>query len=203
MHPPPLFTLQVSALVESRYNAVERLRAYSHLPQEAPEEDPPSAATTAAAIDSGGALKGQQAKSKLVDIEAVPLVDKSIGSSHTDMGWSTANGNAKHLVSASNQQGVHTSSDGHPEAAGMWPSCGQLEYRGVVMRYRPGLDPVLRGVSFKVSQSASRQSVSQGLKDYVTDNAAGCILHYGRDSGSQAPVTFSDSRKTHGLAKDS
>lgn len=32
-----------------------------------------------------------------------------------------------------------------------WPSEGQLEYQGVWMRYRPELDPVLKGVSFSVN----------------------------------------------------
>ena len=31
-----------------------------------------------------------------------------------------------------------------------WPATGGLEFRGVFMRYRPGLDPVLRGISFTV-----------------------------------------------------
>ena len=38
--PTPPCLCQVSALVESRYNAVERVLAYSQLEQEAPEEIP-------------------------------------------------------------------------------------------------------------------------------------------------------------------
>jgi ABC-type multidrug transport system fused ATPase/permease subunit len=31
-----------------------------------------------------------------------------------------------------------------------WPSAGALEFRDVVMAYREGLEPVLKGVSFQV-----------------------------------------------------
>lgn len=75
---------QVSALVESRYNAVERLLAYAALE---PEQQPAAAA-----------------------------VRPQLPYGRT----------------------------------GTWPAAGALEFRHVVMRYRPGLDPVLKGVSFKV-----------------------------------------------------
>jgi hypothetical protein len=153
--PTPLL-LQVSALVESRYNAVERLRAYSHLPQEAPEEDPPAgsaAAARQASIGDGGVAKGQQVKAKPVDIEAVPLVDKRSGTSalsHTAVNGGSANSHVNSSEAASQLQPVHPSSSG----GGVWPACGQLEFKELVLRYRPGLDPVLRGVSFTVSRAA-------------------------------------------------
>ncbi len=75
---------QVSALVESRYNAVERLLAYAALE---PEQQPAAAAVR----------------------PPLPY-----------------------------------------GCTGTWPTAGALEFRHVVMRYRPGLDPVLKGVSFKV-----------------------------------------------------
>ena len=40
--------------------------------------------------------------------------------------------------------------DGNPQAPEEWPAQGAIEFTNVVMRYREGTDPVLRGVSFKV-----------------------------------------------------
>lgn len=34
-----------------------------------------------------------------------------------------------------------------------WPSSGTIEFEGVALRYRPGLPPVLHGLSFKISSS--------------------------------------------------
>ena len=38
-------------------------------------------------------------------------------------------------------------------AAGVWPSAGAVEFRDVTMCYRPGLPPVLKGLSFEVEVS--------------------------------------------------
>ncbi|KXZ50332.1 hypothetical protein GPECTOR_17g973 [Gonium pectorale] len=75
---------RVSALVESRYNAVERLLAYAALE---PEE--------------GRASRGSPPPHRPAGLPA-------------------------------------------------WPATGELEFRDVWMSYRPGLDPVLKGVSFRV-----------------------------------------------------
>lgn len=40
-----------------------------------------------------------------------------------------------------------------PPGLPAWPASGCLEFKDVVMSYRPGLDPVLRGVSFRVRVS--------------------------------------------------
>ena len=37
-----------------------------------------------------------------------------------------------------------------PEPAA-WPSGGKIEFKNIVMRYREGLDPVLKGLSFTVN----------------------------------------------------
>jgi len=71
------YAVMSGAMFEARANAVERLRAYAHLPAEAAVESAPGAA---------------------------PPPD--------------------------------------------WPTAGALTFRDVVLRYRPGLDPALRGVSF-------------------------------------------------------
>ncbi len=39
-----------------------------------------------------------------------------------------------------------------PAGLAPWPATGELEFREVWMSYRAGLDPVLKGVSFKVRQ---------------------------------------------------
>eukprot|EP00798_Chlamydomonas_sp_ICE-L_P002084 gene2084-18139_t len=74
------FAVKNAAQVESRFNCVERLLAYSHLPQEAPEELPPPA----------------------------------------------------------------------PQPSSQWPTSGMISFEDVWLKYRPELDPVLHGVSFKV-----------------------------------------------------
>ncbi|KAG2454612.1 hypothetical protein HYH02_000453 [Chlamydomonas schloesseri] len=81
------YAVKVSALVESRYNAVERLLAYAAL---APEEPP-------------------------------------------------------QVTHDPRHQPPH-----RPPGLPAWPASGSLEFRDVVMSYRPGLDPVLRGVSFRI-----------------------------------------------------
>jgi ABC-type multidrug transport system fused ATPase/permease subunit len=35
----------------------------------------------------------------------------------------------------------------------IWPSSGEIEFRNVQLRYREGLDLVLRGVSFRVGKN--------------------------------------------------
>ncbi|EFJ44543.1 ABC transporter, partial [Volvox carteri f. nagariensis] len=79
------YAVKVSALVESRYNAVERLLTYARLE---PEE----------AVQAGA---------------------------------------AKH-------------SPYRPPGLPPWPATGELEFRDIWMSYRPSLDPVLQGVTFKV-----------------------------------------------------
>ncbi|KAG2436423.1 hypothetical protein HXX76_006727 [Chlamydomonas incerta] len=81
------YAVKVSALVESRYNAVERLLAYAAL---APEEPP-------------------------------------------------------QVTHDPHRQPPH-----RPPGLPAWPAAGSLEFRDVVMSYRAGLDPVLRGVSFRI-----------------------------------------------------
>ena len=44
-------------------------------------------------------------------------------------------------------EGAATTPDDPPQS---WPESGAIEFKDVVMAYRPGLPPVLRGVSFKV-----------------------------------------------------
>ena len=54
-------------------------------------------------------------------------------------------------ISSYNFQGI----DSEPQhskkiAAKEWPAHGGIKFRNVVMRYRPEMDPVLRGVSFEI-----------------------------------------------------
>ena len=45
------------------------------------------------------------------------------------------------------QERPHTDKDMSVITPGNWPSEGNVELRGLVVRYRPGMDPVLKGVS--------------------------------------------------------
>jgi ATP-binding cassette subfamily C (CFTR/MRP) protein 4 len=44
---------------------------------------------------------------------------------------------------------------GGPAPPPGWPASGQVEYRGVWARYRPGLPPVLRALSFTIPAGTS------------------------------------------------
>ncbi len=62
-----------------------------------------------------------------------------------------------------------------------WPSAGEVEFREVRMRYRPGLPLVLHGVSFK---AAAQEKVCACVCAWGLAVAGGCSTWRGRSYGS-------------------
>lgn len=78
------------------------------------------------------------------------------------------------------QERAATAADGGGRPPPGWPASAALEFRGVTARYRPGLEPVLRDLSFTVrtcwaSRGTRRRQRQRGFQSFrMASQATGC-----------------------------
>jgi len=137
------YAVQAAAMFETRFNSVERLMAYIQLPQEAP-----------ATIDATKCVHLRTTCLWPADQLECPYLRGVHFQEHLRPGNHSSRSPPRPLASSrylASRRVLTCTVFRFCRPEDNWPMEGRLSYRGVWMRYRPELPPVLKGVTFNIA----------------------------------------------------